>query len=111
MQISQLDEQHVHDVEQGTEGEGDRDDGMNQSEAEHPSSHQGVSGCKYLYFFIYLHLMWCKVMKEKMKMKMKMKMGCIKMMQRHLLTSMIKQLMIVSALYIYTYFVSLNVHF
>ena len=50
-------------------------------------------------------------MKEKMKMKMKMKMGCIKMMHRHMLTPMIKQLMIVSALYIYTYFVSLNVHF
>ena len=51
--------------------------------------------------------MQCKGMKEKMKMKM----GCIKMTERHLLTSMIKQLMIVSALYIYTYFVSLNVHF
>ena len=109
MQISRLDEQHAQDAAQGTEGEGDRDDGMNQSDAEHPSSHQGVSGCKYLYFFIYLHLMRCKGMKEKMKMKMKM--GCIKMTQRHLLTLMIKQLMIVSALYIYTYFVSLNAHF
>ena len=41
----------MQDVEQGTKGEGDRDDGMNQSDAEHPSSHQGVGGCKYLYFF------------------------------------------------------------
>ena len=53
-QTPRLDEQYVLDVEQGTEGEGDEDGGMNQSGAGDSSSHQAVGGCKCLYFHIYL---------------------------------------------------------
>ncbi|KIM53470.1 hypothetical protein SCLCIDRAFT_31879 [Scleroderma citrinum Foug A] len=43
-QTPRLDEQYVLDAEQGTEGEGDEDGGMNQSGAGDSSSHQASKG-------------------------------------------------------------------
>ncbi|KIM51871.1 hypothetical protein SCLCIDRAFT_33094 [Scleroderma citrinum Foug A] len=44
VQTPRLDEQYVLDAEQGTEGEGDEDGGMNQSGAGDSSSHQASKG-------------------------------------------------------------------